>query len=266
MRRFWIPSEQIRQDRATLCGEEAHHLIRVLRGKPGQHILLIDGTGTEAEAEIQEVMRDRVTLAILGRSQAAANRMRIVVAQALLKDVYMEDLIRRWVELGMDECLPFVSERSVPILDAERSRKRLRRWEMVAREAMKQSGNTIQPVLHEPAGLSELFTSLDPCGTRILFWEKASRPLSRDIFQAGEWPSIPEICVAFGPEGGFTDNEVNAFRQNGFFTVSLGPRILRAVTAGVVGCALVQFLAEEALGCEPTPNCRDTIRYQSADQ
>lgn len=247
MRRFWMPSEQILQDRAILCGEEAHHLIRVLRGKPGQHILLIDGKGTEAEAEILDVMRDRVALAILGRRKAAANRMRIVVAQALLKDAYMEDLIRRWVELGMDECLPFVSERSVPILDAERSRKRLRRWETVAREAMKQSGNTIQPALHEPTGLAGLFASLDPGSAKILFWEKEIRPLSREIFQTAEWPSIPEICVAFGPEGGFTDDEVDAFRQNGFFTVSLGPRILRAVTAGIVGCALVQFLAEEQL-------------------
>lgn len=247
MRRFWMPNEQILQDRASLCGQEARHLIRVLRGKPGQHILLIDGEGTEAKAEILDVMRDRVSLAILGRSRTAAKRIRIVVAQALLKDGYMEDLIRRWVELGIDECIPFVSERSVPILDAERSRKRLRRWETVAREAMKQSGNTFQPALHEPTGLSDFFTMLDPGGARILFWENESRPLSRDFFQAGEWPSIREICVAFGPEGGFTDDEVDAFRQNGFFTVSLGSRILRAVTAGIVGCALVQFLAEERL-------------------
>ncbi|MEW6258725.1 MAG: RsmE family RNA methyltransferase [Thermodesulfobacteriota bacterium] len=249
MRRFWIPSDRIHEAYPVLDGEEAYHLSRVLRARSGQSVLLMDGRGTVAEARIQSVLRDRVELVVMNRFCAAEGQpFRIVVAQALLKDAYMEDLIRRWVEIGVDEGIPFVSERSVPILEGDRSRKRKHRWETLAREAMKQSGNPFLPTLRDLIDLYPMLDALQHCPIKLLFWENESRRLSRECFTfADHVTGRIDIGVVFGPEGGFSESEVAVFQQYGFQTVSLGPRILRAVTAGIVGLALVRFLAEEAL-------------------
>jgi len=249
MRRFWIPSDRIQEATPILDGEEAFHLIRVLRARSGQTILLMDGRGTVAEARVQSILRDRVALTVLHRTHVPETRpFRIVVAQALLKDVYMEDLIRRWVELGADECFPFVSERSVPILEGDRCQKRKQRWEALAKEAMKQSGNPYLPTLHEPIDIYQMLDALRHCPVKLLFWENESRMLSREIFSVPDrMEGRIDIGVVFGPEGGISESEVATCQQHGFQTVSLGSRILRAVTAGIVGLGLVGFLAEEAL-------------------
>uniref|UniRef100_A0A7C4MP55 Ribosomal RNA small subunit methyltransferase E n=1 Tax=Desulfatirhabdium butyrativorans TaxID=340467 RepID=A0A7C4MP55_9BACT len=259
MRRFWIPSDRIQETNPVLDGEEAFHLIRVLRARSGQTILLMDGRGSVAEACIQSILRDRVALTVMNRTHVPETRpFRIVVAQALLKDAYMEDLIRRWVELGADECFAFVSERSVPILEDDRGRKRKQRWNTLAREAMKQSGNPYLPTLHEPIDMHQMMDALRHCPVKLLFWENESRMLSREIFSLPDrMEGRIDIGVVFGPEGGISESEVATFQQHGFQTVSLGPRILRAVTAGIVGVGLVGFLAEEALSPAnfPPPGC-----------
>ncbi len=253
MHRFWIPSDRIQEATPVLDGEEAFHLIRVLRGKSGQSILLMDGKGTVAEARIQSILRDRVELAVIRRTHVPKDRpFRILVAQALLKDAYMEDLIRRWVELGVDECFAFRSERSVPILKEDRGQKRKHRWETLAREAVKQSGNPYLPILHEPMDLDQMLDALRHCAIKLLFWENERRRLSREAFTLADRVEGPiDIGVVFGPEGGISESEVAIFQRHGFQTVSLGPRILRAVTAGIVGLGLVGFLADEAFSPFP---------------
>lgn len=240
MRYFYINPDQLASPCPLITGAEAGHIRLVLRLKPGDIIALADGAGFHYKAQILQITAEGVALKILEKFLAASESpVRISIAQALLKDRKMEDLIRPLSEIGIHRWIPFVAHRSVPRPEAKRT-ERSARWEKIAREALKQCRRgrilKIDPVVSFDQAL-ELGKS---CDLRIVFWENASEKLDPEKRNCGK--PIRSIFAMLGPEGGFTEDEIQKAKTSGCLCVSLGPRILRAETATLAASSILQHL------------------------
>lgn len=253
MRYFFVEPQKLARSSIMIEGQEARHMGKVLRLRPGMVVGLSDGCGLQAEARIVKVARERVDLTVLRRYPSPREPQgEFVVAQAMLKDQKMDSLVRQLTELGMTAWRPFISMRSVPQLDARRQVERGKRWERIAREAVKQCRRGRVPAIVPVGQFADVLEASRRFTTRILFWEGARQPLS-PAMEVTENRS-GTVFVIVGPEGGFTEEEATAAEAAGFRLASLGPRILRAETAAIAACALVQHLFGDLTQVPPIEN------------
>jgi 16S rRNA (uracil1498-N3)-methyltransferase len=246
IRRFKISEGNIRGSEAVLDDPaELRHLTRVLRLKPGDSVLLFDGEGKEYQATIKRLTAREVSFALIQGSlpEVSEPSVRIILGVGLLKAAKLEWLIQKATELGVDEILPFHSLRVVPRPEEAAVRNRLGRWEKIATEAAKQCRRARIPRINPPCSFAKALSAF-PESTRIFLWEKErDRTLSHVLTS----PS-PAVYALIGPEGGFSAEESQQAETAGFIPVRLGPRILRAETAGLVIVALLQFLCGDLRG------------------
>lgn len=241
MRYFFI--EQPATDGATalISGPDARHITTVLRLKPGDKIGLFDGKGLEYQARIEAVSSRSVKVTILNSSPSTAESpVEIIVAQAFLKERKMDGLVRQLTELGVTQWIPFFAQRSVPRLDQKNLSARSERWKKIAKEALKQCKRGRVPKIGEPASFESTLAQSRTCDLKIAFWEDESTPLTALLPQSKQ--KIKTIFAILGPEGGFTVREIETAKEKGFITAALGPRILKAETATVAACVLLQYL------------------------
>jgi len=240
MRRFKVEVEESRKTRPVIRGTDANHMIKVLRLKVGDPVTLFDGIGVEYDARIEAIADREVHLSVLAHSKGRnESPVRISVAQGYLKDKKMDTLIRQLTELGISRWIPFFADRSVPRPDASRLARRMTRWQKIAIEALKQCRRSKAPQIEAFGGFEQMLATAASADVKIAFWEEeTSGVLAAD----GSGSKAREIFIILGPEGGLTADEIQLARQAGFKAVSLGPRILRAETATVAACSLVQHI------------------------
>ncbi|WP_040932182.1 RsmE family RNA methyltransferase, partial [Paenibacillus larvae] len=148
MQRYFIPKEQFGSTSVRIEGDDAHHLVRVMRAQAGNKIIVSDGLSREALAQITEVDKAVVTAAIIEeRPMTAEPRIQVWVAQSLPKADKMETVIQKGTEIGAARFLPFVSERTVVQYDAKKETKRTQRWQKIAKEAAEQAHRNRIPVV-----------------------------------------------------------------------------------------------------------------------
>lgn len=242
MRRFFIHPTAVNKPLAILEGSEAHHIKNVLRLKPGDRIKLVDGTGWEYEAAIKTLNAEKVELEIRHEFQTPVTAgVRILVAQAFLKEKKMDDLVRKLSELGIAGWIPFFSNRSIARPDKNRLVGRAHRWERIAAQAVKQCRRSDMLRIYEALSFSEVLQFSKSCDLKMVFWENETAPLNPDLGLKG-LGSLKRILLMLGPEGGFTEQEIETARQAGFAIAGLGPRILRAETATLAACTLIQYI------------------------
>ncbi len=216
-----------------LSGREARHLAQVLRVRPGREVIVFDGSGMEATARVAEVTTSTVTLSADPPQRAEREPpFELVLFVALLKGDKLATVVRAASELGVSRFVPLVSERSVPRSIGESKLKRLRR---IAIEAAKQSGRALAPTVSAPLAFEKL--------TAVSFGLVA-HPYAGSRLAAVSWPRSGAVALASGPEGGFSEDEVERLSELGFAPVRLGPRILRAETAPIVLAAAAAALRD----------------------
>ncbi|PID40043.1 MAG: rRNA methyltransferase [Proteobacteria bacterium] len=238
LRRFFIPPEMIGADTPEITGSGAGHICRVLRLTAGDEVELFDGSGNGYRAEIESANSIRVRFTIVASYPLATESpARITLAQSFLKERKMDDLIRPLTELGIHCWRPFPAARSVARPKRQSLEKRLERWHKKALEAVKQCRRGRIPAIEPADSLTEILATSDGFDLKLFFWE--GKPLSTDIF-AGSRSSPQSILAVVGPEGGFTSDEAEMAQSNGFLICGLGPRILRAQTAAIAACTVVQ--------------------------
>jgi 16S rRNA (uracil1498-N3)-methyltransferase len=240
IRRFFIPPDQISFPVSSLSGPEVHHIRKVLRIKPEDIIGFFDGTGYEYIGRILELSSNKASVEIIKKYVPdTESPIDITVGQAFLKENKMDRLIRQVTELGISRWLPFFCERSIPRLDSKRLLSRKERWQKIMIEAMKQSGKTRKLDILNPVFFPEILDLATPAELKIIFWEKASTFNAwKNFTEFGNHPK--HIFFILGPEGGFSETEANQAINAGFRPAKLGPRILRAETATIAACALIQ--------------------------
>ncbi len=242
MRYFYIDPAALQKEPVTLTGSDVRHIKNVLRLKPGSRIYLIDGQGFEYGAVIQRFFPDGVELEIMHKQQGKRESpVRISVAQALLKEKKMDRVLRHLCELGIDQWIPFICERSVPKPGTQRLASRRERWQKIVQESVKQCQRAKLPQITETKTFQDILDVGQSCDLTIVFYENEDATLSSLVTPALQ-TSVQNILLILGPEGGFANGEIAMARAAGCRVAGLGPRILRAETATIVACTLAQFL------------------------
>lgn len=238
MRYFFIDSDKISRPDPQLTGSEAKHILNVLRLGKGDRLCLFDGTGIVYDAEITSIGAHAIGVQIVKESVAKTESgIKLTLAQALLKDRKMDDLIHPLTELGISRWIPFTSQRTIPRPDPKRFAGRKARWEKIATEAVKQCHRSRIPQIGNLMSFTETLNSAKDYELKILFWENADTPIVQNQTE------VPDsVFIMVGPEGGFTVEEARQAMDAGFIQAALGPRILRAQTATIVACCLAQYL------------------------
>jgi 16S rRNA (uracil1498-N3)-methyltransferase len=203
--------------------ESAHYLRRVLRLGPGAKFIAMTGQG---ESWITQLTEDGAVVLEPLLTQTELSTA-VTLAIALPKGSGFDEVVRQVTELGVSCIVPILSERTV----LKPSENRLDRWRKIAQEAAEQSERQVVPTVLEPIKWMQ-FLNRERSGMKLLCWERGG--------EAFESLGVEEpVTIAIGPEGGWTPQEVAAATAAGYALLSLGPRILRAVTASVAVMAIV---------------------------
>lgn len=253
MQRYFIQAEQWVDHEAVLTGDDAHHIVNVMRLRAGDSIQICDGAGRVAVAKLTAIDKQRVTAAILEPlSGSGEPAVRVTIAQSLPKGDKMEMVIQKGTEIGAYCFRPFVSERTVVQYDGKKEAKRLERWGKVAKEAAEQAHRSRIPQVDSPLSWAELLKSAHTTDAAFFCYEKpggAAFPAAlRQAIEARGSTDGMSVMIVIGPEGGFTEREVREAEAAGCVPVGLGPRILRTETAGLVALACVLYEAGEMGG------------------
>jgi 16S rRNA (uracil1498-N3)-methyltransferase len=235
-RRRWI-ADEVSGDRATLVGEHANHLLRVLRARVGQEFDIATGRAVR-RGRIKSIANDRVEFE-LGEELYDEKSAEITLLLAIFKFDRMEWAIEKCTELGVARIVPVIARRTDSHLAAA-SAKRVERWRRIARQAAEQSRRSAPAEIAPPIKLSDALNV--PAALRIVLSESEEQTLLRDVVK----PDAPHleneangIALALGPEGGWSEDEVQSFRAAGWVSVSLGNTILRAETAAIAATAII---------------------------
>jgi 16S rRNA (uracil1498-N3)-methyltransferase len=231
MRRFFVKRDRINKGKAILEGSEARHVGKVLRLGAGDSLYLLDEKGWEYKAVITSKSSKTVEVEILEKTPPQKeSSLTIILGQALPKAQKMDYVVQKATELGVSAIIPFFSARSVPLLDDERSRKKLDRWQRVALEATKQCARVVVPQIKNVVPFEDILGKGDDNSLKIMLWEDEKKTTLKDVLRKNK--SSQKVVALVGPEGGFTPDEVTMAKHAGFKTVSLGKYILRTETAG----------------------------------
>ena len=232
-RRFFV--NKLIGDRAFMIGEAAHHLGRVLRAEKGQIYELSDGALVRL-ARIESVSRDRVEFVLLEEVAAHRPSVDATLLLSIVKFDAFEWAIEKATELGVSRIVPLAASRSEKGLIAGAA-KRAERWRKILVEASQQSRRLSVPNLEAANTPAEQFRK-QVVGLRILLSERADAPSMKVALDGS--PET-QVALAIGPEGGWTDGEMEAARQAGFQEASLGKLILRTETAVISALAALNY-------------------------
>ncbi len=240
--RFSIKQSHIRSTFVFLDGDEHHHLSKVARIKPMENVWLFDERGTSYLARVEEITKERTRLTIIERKVTPEPRVKITLAQALIKSKKMNSIIQKATELGVTTIIPVITARTVVKIE-ERAEKKLERWQKIILAAAKQSKIPILPSISCPVTLEKLVEERDET-KKLVLSEKTGKFL-RDILVKSSGSDVTmedlpsSVIILVGPEGGWTREEEEYILHRGYEAVSLGKQVLRAETASLSSLAMI---------------------------
>lgn len=240
MHRFFIPQPYAEQ--MEIEGVDARHIGLVLRMQPGGKIQIVSDDGVSAVAEIEKIDGDKVTVRCLEKlGESHEPRVKLTLAQGLAKGEKMDFIVQKAVELGASAIVPVAMEHSVVRLDGAKAAKKTERWQKIAEAAAKQSKRDIIPQVQPVKTMAQMLADND-CATKIIAYECEDRLSMKKALQAAEAEGrIEELLLIIGPEGGISEYELEQAKAAGAAAVSLGRRILRAETAGLVAMSAIFY-------------------------
>ncbi len=243
MFRYFCAEENIDGNRVRVTGGDARHLKTILRAEAGELISVVTDT-KEYRAEITEINKDDIICEIveeIDRNNEA--KISITLCQGIPKQTKMETIIQQNVELGVKNFIPLITERTVVKLnDKDREQKKLDRWRKIAKESSKQSKRNIIPTVEDIMTVKELIERLKNEDAEVIVpYELEDMKILKDVLSEPK----KNYYIIIGPEGGFDIKEVEMFKEIGAHIVTLGKRILRTETAGVVSASVVMYACNE---------------------
>ena len=224
------------KERVALDPAAAKHLITVLRLKPGEPLVLFDGSGFEFEAALEHAGKKEALVKITAvHGPMVESPLKVTLAQGVSRGERMDYTVQKAVELGVADIVPVLTERSVVKLDADKGRKRQEHWRGIVVGACEQSGRVRVPEVHVPMTYAALLDAARSTGMKLLL-----DPLAQKSPAGLSSPADGRVLLLVGPEGGLSENERNLAIKTGFQGIRLGPRILRTETAALVALSLLQ--------------------------
>ncbi|WP_404346961.1 16S rRNA (uracil(1498)-N(3))-methyltransferase [Sutcliffiella horikoshii] len=245
MQRYFVNSNQIDETSITITGEDVHHIIRVMRMNEDDQLLCsCSETRQTALCKIAEITNDMVVTDIVEWIKAETEiPVRVTIANGLPKGDKLELVIQKGTELGAESFIPFNAARSIVKWDEKKGKKKVERWNKIAKEAAEQSHRSMVPVVEEPATLAKLIEKSKDYTYKIVAYEESAKEGESSAF-ANTLKNMKHgesvLCV-FGPEGGLTEKEIDKLVEHGFVPCALGPRILRTETAPLYVLAAISY-------------------------
>jgi len=233
--RVFVATELDEGSVVDLPPETASHVAKVLRARSGDGLVLFNGDGRELAGEIESVRGSRVRVTV-GRAANADREspLAVTLLQCVPRGDRMDFIVQKATELGVRHIVPVLSHRSVVRLDAAQAKSKAQHWRAVAVGACEQSGRNRLPTIDAPRQLIDYLGASAPAATTRLVLEPDPAPPD------AAWSADAALEIGIGPEGGFTPEELEAFRVARFHRICLGPRILRAETAAIAALAWLQ--------------------------
>jgi 16S rRNA (uracil1498-N3)-methyltransferase len=214
----------------------------VLRLRPGDEIVVLDNSGLEWQVSLTEVTRNRVQGQIMAQRLCPGEPgLHLTLYQGTLKGQKFEWVLQKGTELGVSNFAPTICQRSV-VRDQKAVAKKEDRWQQIIREAAEQSGRGKLPRLEPALSLADALSQAQANELVLMPWEETTEPTLKQILAGTQ---VDRIALFIGPEGGFTRDEANQARATGAKLITLGPRILRAETAGIAVCAAILYEMNE---------------------
>lgn len=240
-RRRWI-ADTWTETSASLQGEQAAHLARVLRAQPGQ-IFDVVANGFLHRAEVLSATESEVVFALKEQLETEAS-LRVHLLMAVFKFDHMEWGIEKATELGAARVTPVIARRTEKHL-AQAAARRVERWRRIVREAAQQSRRSDVPAVDDPAP-PKTALGMVSAERRLLLAETEQENSLRNELARGPLGENLPVALAIGPEGGWTAEEMALFSQSGWKHVTLGPRILRAETAAIAALAVCAAMLQDS--------------------
>jgi 16S rRNA (uracil1498-N3)-methyltransferase len=228
-RRRWI-ADEVSADNAALTGAHADHLIRALRARVGQEFDIVAGEKVR-RARISQIADGRVEFELAEEIVPETTAARLTLLLSIFKFDRMEWAIEKATELGVARIIPVIARRTDSHL-ASAAAKRVERWRRIALQASEQSRRGTPPEIDAPSKLRDV--AAVPAPLKIVLAESEQEVQLADVVSG----SKDEIALAVGPEGGWTDDELQFFRKEDWISTSLGATILRAETAAIAAIAI----------------------------
>ncbi|MBQ8281495.1 MAG: 16S rRNA (uracil(1498)-N(3))-methyltransferase [Lachnospiraceae bacterium] len=248
MSRFFVPSENIFDDRIVIDGTDVNHIKNVLRHRVGDKLYVSDSSGVEYECIINNMSDGEVTLDIVNSKQSETELgMDVILFQGLPKKDKMELIVQKAVELGVTEIYPVINERTVVKLDDKKAGQKADRWNKISESAAKQSGRMIIPKVHEPVSYKKALEIAGGLEYVMIPYENADG-VGYSAQCITEAVKTRSVGIFIGPEGGFSRDEVDKAVESGAKVISLGKRILRTETAGLTTLSIIMFEKEKQSG------------------
>jgi 16S rRNA (uracil1498-N3)-methyltransferase len=241
LRYFFVAPENIFSSQVTIDEEQTRHIEKVLRLKIGEEVQVFDGCGREYTVVLRAKEGRCLIGAIIDRQTAVPPQVRVTLVQGIAKGDKMDTIIQKAVEVGCSAIIPVTTKYTVVQLEKDRAVQKVARWQAIAREACKQSRRSVVPEVKPVVRYNQLFSQLK--GNTIILYENEDHVSLRTVVQQmkSSSPEAGAVNLLIGPEGGFSEDEVNLARQYGAQSAGLGKYILRTETAGLVAASIVLY-------------------------
>jgi len=248
MRRFFTEPENIKGDIAYIY-DDASHITKVLRMNVGDEILVFDGSGYEYIASLTEINKNECIAKITDKQTSTSEpEVEITLFQGIPKGTKMEYIIQKAVELGVYKIVPVEMDRCVVKLDGNKAKAdKVKRWQKISLEAVKQCGRGRIPEVTMPVNFKEAVAMLKAdFDLAIMPYEIMGHEGDKGLkAMLKSMPEAKKIAIIVGSEGGFSDSEATFAQENEIFQCGLGKRILRTETVGSALISIIMYEKDE---------------------
>jgi 16S rRNA (uracil1498-N3)-methyltransferase len=242
MHRFYSPTTSANATTVTLTGDEAHHVVQVLRIRSGERVSVLNGVGDEFLCDVADASRKSVQLRIAIHQHSAAPACAVTLIQGIPKGKIIESIIQKATELGVSRVVPLLSERVITHLDNDSAEDKRDKWQRVAIEACKQCGQRWLPKIDAPITTKDLLARAEKFDfTLVGSLEQDARHLRHyfEDFVRRENRAPKSVAIWIGPEGDLSPDELNATKKSGAHPITFGPLVLRSETAATYALSII---------------------------
>ncbi len=246
MPKFFVKTNQINKNRITLYEDDVNHIANVLRKQIGEEINICNmDTSENFLCKIKEISKENIECEIIKTLKSETeSSIDITIFQGLPKAEKMELIIQKCTELGVNTFVPVQMERCIVKLDTKSEIKKLDRWKKIAETAAKQSGRDIIPKVENIINLQKLLYSIQKYDIVLLAYENEKENTLKNALNTVKGKENLKIGVIIGPEGGIEEKEVEQLVKAGAQRITLGKRILRTETVGIVISSIITYELE----------------------
>ncbi len=245
MYHFFVQHENIHDTYIEIVGTDVNHIKNVLRFKEGDELLISSGDNVDYSCHIAELGDDKIIAAIDSKDDVG-NELpsKVYLFQGLPKGDKMEFIIQKMTELGVYSIIPVAMKRSVVKLDSKKAESKVKRWNAIAESAAKQSKRSIIPEVTEVMTFKQALETAAGIDVKLLPYECADgMEKTKNIIEGLHGGESTAIFI--GPEGGFDIEELELAKESGWEVITLGKRILRTETAGMMLMSVLMYHFEE---------------------